>query len=235
MPDLTENETVQQALRDLQSIRSSIQRFQTQKKQDTGLSSGYISLIIQIGLFSLSSLVLIFELLSNGLNTRMLFLSQNDANLRIVGIVNLGLFLACLCYALYFIMIRAAKRENSSVEEYVAKHFFYLRNLALFSDLFLKFVIFSAFILAGKPQWISPLLLLFTADYLAQGRLFTFSVRSALLLALLCNALAFWLFYMEISQLSIPLAIFAGIAALSSVASLIRYKRLKQELLEEKV
>jgi len=56
---------------------------------------------------------------------------------------------------------------------YIVRNFIYIKNLSLISDLLMKFIALSLAILAGKPEWIAPLLAAFTGDYLLQNRFFT--------------------------------------------------------------
>lgn len=48
---------------------------------------------------------------------------------------------------------------------FVANNFHYLRNLSFVADLTKKFVVLSLLVMAGHPEGIGPVLVLFTADY----------------------------------------------------------------------
>ena len=77
---------------------------------------------------------------------------------------------------------------------------------------------------AGRPEWIPPLLLAFTGDYLVQGRLFTLPTRLAVLLGTLCIATGLYQFLAQIETLLMPLGIFT-LVALISLGRLIRLSR----------
>jgi hypothetical protein len=78
--------------------------------------------------------------------------------------------------------------------------------------------------LAGHPDWIPPLLLAFTGDYLVQGRLFTLPTRSAVILGAICIAIGLCQFLAGIQTLLLPLAVFTAVAAIST-GRLIRLNR----------
>ena len=86
---------------------------------------------------------------------------------------------------LYFIIWCTARIEGESFESFAGRNFSYLSFLGFLSDLFVKFCAVSLVILAGRADWVAPLLMIFLSDYLIQGRFFVLPVRLGLLLALL--------------------------------------------------
>ncbi|WKZ56697.1 MAG: hypothetical protein QY326_08180 [Bdellovibrionota bacterium] len=208
-------ENVQQALRDIAIIRRCIEQAQGSVPFSSSEQGRRVTTLLHLGLLCLSGLLLLMEVLSDGVNTKLLMISRTDAELRYVGLMNLALFLIVLSYVFYFVVARAARDRRAGPDQFIARHFSYLTNLSLFTDLFLKFVMFSLLVYAGKPEWIASLLLLFIGDYLVQGRLFVFPFRVGLLLGVLVSAGAAMCFVYGVSNLAVPLAAFMAVTLLS--------------------
>lgn len=210
-------ESVQQALRDIALIRRCIEQRNTGSEAQIPTPPHRLQRFLHIVLLVLSSAILLFELVSDGAHTQLLLMSRTDLQVRAMGLMNLALFLLVLCFIFYFFVSQSAKGSHISREEFVARHFSYLSNLALFTDLFMKFVIFSLLVLAARPEWIAPLLFLFIGDYLMQGRLFVFSLRSGLLLGACSVGLGFICFVTGTPDLVWPLVGFITVTTLSLI------------------
>ena len=78
--------------------------------------------------------------------------------------------------------------------------------------------------LAGHPEWIPPLLLAFTGDYLVQGRLFTLPTKSAVILGVICIGTGLYQFLTDLQTLLLPLIVFTAVAMIST-GRLIRLHR----------
>ncbi len=147
--------------------------------------------------------------------TEMVLLTKQEANLQLYGIASIAYLLILLVGLLYFVLWRAAGSIGLKLEEFIRKNFSYLKNMNLLSDLFVKFCFASALLLAQKPEWFAAMLVLFTADYLIQGRFFYFSVRTSYLLGITCIAFSATEFYLQLSSVLWPLVIFGGLSSLS--------------------
>ena len=79
----------------------------------------------------------------------------------------------------------------------------------------MKFVAVALVLLAGQSQWVAPLLIAFTGDYLLQGRLFTLPTKVAAALGIVCIGGALLQFLSYSDSLLVPLAVFSVISAFS--------------------
>ena len=154
----------------------------------------------------------------------MLMLGAAFPDIRLVGIGLMAGILIGLVILLYFVIWRAARNSGEELNAYIVRNFRYARLLSYLSDLLLKFAAVALVMLAGRPEWIPPLLLAFTGDYLVQGRLFTLPTRLAVLLGTLCIATGLYQFLAQIETLLMPLGIFT-LVALISLGRLIRLSR----------
>jgi len=182
------------------------------------------NLILQGLALGVSALLLLIELLSRGTLTEMLMLGGTFPDIRLVGIGLIAGILIGLVILLYFVIWRAARNSGEELNAYIIRNFRYARLLSYLSDLLLKFAAVALVMLAGRPEWIPPLLLAFTGDYLVQGRLFTLPTRLAVLLGALCIAAGLYQFLAEIQTLLPPLIVFTTVAMIS-IGRLIRLHR----------
>lgn len=178
--------SLKEALQSLREIKRAIERVDgADAKSPSRSSARQISLVMQGGAALCAGAFLISDLV-DGKETMLLLASSYDSYVRLSGIVGMAAILAFLLGCLYFILWQAAKRSNESLNDYIARNFSYIANLSLGADLFVKFIVLSAIVQAGKPEWFGPLLLIFTGDYLLQGRLFTLPISIAAILGLAC-------------------------------------------------
>ena len=182
------------------------------------------NIILQGIALGVSTLLLLIELLSRGALTEYLMLGAAFPDIRLVGIGLIAGILVGLVILLYFIIWRAARNSGEELNAYVIRNFRYARLLSYLSDLLLKFAAVALVMLAGRPEWIPPLLLAFTGDYLVQGRLFTLPTKLAVLLGALCIAAGLYQFLAEIQTLLPPLIVFTAVAMIS-IGRLIRLHR----------
>ena len=182
------------------------------------------NLILQGLALSVSALLLLIELLSGGALTQMLMLGAAFPDIRLVGIGLIAGILIGLVILLYFVIWRAARNSGEELNAYIVRNFRYARLLSYLSDLLLKFTAVALVMLAGHPEWVPPLLLAFTGDYLVEGRLFTLPTRLAVLLGTLCIGAGLYQFLAQIQTLLTPLAVFT-LVALISMTRLIRLHR----------
>lgn len=215
----SENE-LERAIRDISMIRQVLDRGASGTRGViSGISNEARKLRSKILIASsiLAGTFGIAEILTANSQTKLILLSKSDVAIQRIGIFQTALGLFVLCSALFVMIMITAKKEEVDASSYIERYFSYLNNLGLFSDLLVKFIVFSLFIISGQGQWIAPLLFIFTGDYLLQGRIFIFPVRTGIVLGMLCLLFAGIQFYLENPLLVFPCLIFALISCFSIV------------------
>jgi hypothetical protein len=187
-------------------------------------------LLLQIIAFVTAIGLLLTEFFTGNSMSETLLSGNKDAQLASFGIGFMGFILAGFLLVLYFIVWRAAKHSGEDMAAYIARHFKYMRQLSLISDVLMKFIAISLLMLAGKQIWIAPLLMAFTGDYLLQSRLFTIPTKLSIALGVVCIGLAFYQFSSQTGLLIFPLAVFAIVTCISCTRLALRYR--KQALLD---
>lgn len=222
MPDTS---SVQQAVSDLAMIRKAIERAQGSSQPEKARRSALEAKIwVQaISLFHALGLSVV-ELASGNLITESILQVTSTWELVLLGIGQVAFSLAVFVMCLYFIVWRSARHGQQELSKFIAQNFTYLRSLSLVADLLIKFIIFSLVLIAPRPEWLAPLLLVFTADYLFQGRFFTLPLSASLATGVICVGLAGLVFYSGTAELVWPLLVFAAINIASLVVLLRAHK-----------
>ena len=185
---MSEQNEVDQALTSIKEIRAIINRVQIaadplQEKRSLGLA-----LVLQLMALTLGLFFWIGEALTRA-STLEFARSAIDQDFRTQGLISLAVILGLLVVGLYVIIRFEAKSSEDSINNYLKKNFPTILTLTFFSDLLVKYAAITAVILALKPTLIPPLLLIFLADYLIQGRFFVLpfklSIAGAVVLILL--------------------------------------------------
>lgn len=222
---MSNTDNIQRALKDVAIIREVLNGKEQDDNVDTKLSGVTLSanVILQGGAFAFAALLLIYELVSGSLLSTIMMLEGQFEELRHYAIGFMGFSLIGLLIPLYFVLWRAAKHNGESMNTYIMRNFRYLRNMALLSDLLMKFITLSLAMLAGKPEWVAPLLTVFIGDYLLQNRFFTLPTKLSIVLGVACIALGIALFINNAYFLYVPLLVFTLVSATSLVRLLYRY------------
>jgi len=215
---MDDNNTVQQAVRDLAMIKRAIERVEDQEQPAQAVLSAINAKLVvhAISLFFAVGFVVVELIFDHSLTRSMLVLSHFWEE-GVIGIAQVGATLVVFVMCLYFIVWRSSRHSRQEFSQYVAKNFRYLRSLSLVADLLVKFIVFSLVMLAPRPEWIAPLLSIFVADYLIQGRFFHFPVKVSLGLGLLCIGVAALLYFYPSALLLWPLLLFAMTCTLSMI------------------
>jgi len=182
------------------------------------------NLVIQTVAVALAGALLLTEALGQRYLSRLLELGATAPDLRLLGVALIAGLLVGLVILLYLVLWRAARNSGEDFNQYLVRNFRYARLLSYLSDLFIKFVAVSLLILGGHTAWIGPLLLVFTGDYLIQGRLFTLSTRVAIGLGAFCIVAGLVQFFMGVVSLLPALVFFTAIGA-ASMGRLIRIRK----------
>lgn len=219
---------VQKALADIALIRRSLDQSE-QDPLDSRLVGVTLeaNLVLQALAFISALLLVALEIFSGHAITHTLMIGGQIDEFRRFGIGIMAFILVGLLVALYFVLWRAALHSGESVSAYITRNFRYVRNLSLVSDLLMKFITLALVLLADRPEWVAPVLLAFTGDYLLQGRFFTFPTRTSVVLGLACVAGAIAQFASQSPSLLIPLGAFAFIAGLSTARLALRQQQQK--------
>lgn len=219
---------IQKALADVALIRRTLDHSE-QDPLDSRLVGVTLeaNLLLQAMAFVSALLLILLEVTSGHAITHTLMVGGQLDEFRRFGIGMMAFILTGLLVALYFVLWRAALHSGESVSAYITRNFRYVRNLSLISDLLMKFITIALLLLANRPEWVAPVLLAFTGDYLLQGRLFTFPTRVSVVLGLACVAGGLAQFFSQNPSLLIPLAVFAFVAGLSTARLAMRQQQQK--------
>ena len=213
---MNQHDSIQSAVNDLATIRRAIDKA---GGQDPAIPANRIALeagLIFQGLCLLIALALLaYELISDRDMTHIMLLSGRDAEIGVLGLGQVALVGLTLVMCLYFLAWRGARHADQSFHDYVARNFMYLKNLSLVSDLLVKFIPLSLLVLGGHSEWVAPLLSLYIADYLVQGRFFSFPTRASLVFGVVSFVAAGGQYLTSSAQLLWPLVHFSVITALS--------------------
>ncbi|MGZ3743345.1 MAG: hypothetical protein ACXVB1_13700 [Pseudobdellovibrionaceae bacterium] len=222
---MSHDEVIQKAVSDLALIRRAIEINDRNKKR-TAPARFTVSanLMIQTFCLLIAALMIIFEILSDRALSVVMLSSITDKDLAIWGLAQVAVSLPIIIMCIYFIAFRAARLSKQSFNDYLGTNFQYLRNTSLVSDLFTKFIPLSLLVLAGHSEWVAPILSLYIADYLIQGRYFNLPVRTSFILGLLSVLTGIAQYVLNSAQLIWPLVHFSLISTFS-IAYLLRVKK----------
>lgn len=213
---MNRNYSVQSAVSDLAVIRRAIEKA---GGQDPTIPANRIALdagLIFQGLCLLIAVALLaYELISGREMTHIMMLSRHDEELGVLGLAQVAMTGVALIMCLYFLAWRGAHHAEQSFNDYVARNFQYLKNLSLVADLLVKFIPLSLLVFAGHSEWIAPLLSLYIADYLIQGRFFSLPTRASLVAGVASVVVAAAQYLTHSAQLLWPLLHFSVVTVIS--------------------
>jgi len=210
---------VRQAIADVALLRRVLHQIEQKRtdQESAGLFGTTLNanMLLQGGALCIALALAIVEIFSDNVISRAMILRNESLDLRLAGIGIVALMLLGMITALYFVLWRAARHNGEEFGAYIARNFRYARHVSYLSDLLMKFVAVALVLLAGQSQWVAPLLMAFTGDYLLQGRLFTLPTKAAMALGVVCIGSALLQFLSHSDSLLIPLAVFSVIGAFS--------------------
>jgi len=217
---------VQKALADIALIRRTLDQSE-QDQLDSRLVGVTLeaNLLLQAVAFVGVLALCLFEVLSGNSITQTLMMGSQIDEIRRFGIGIMGFILVGLLITLYFVLWRAAIHNGENIGAYITRNFRYVKNLSLISDLLMKFITLAILLLANRPEWVAPVLLAFTGDYLLQGRFFTFTTKTSVVLGVACISGGLAQFVSQVPSLLIPLAVFTLVAGLSTVRLALRHQQ----------
>ena len=210
---------VRQAIADVALLRRVLHQIEQKRtdQESAGLFGTTLNanMLLQGGALCIALALAIVEIFSDNVISRAMLLGNESLDLRLAGIGIVALMLLGMITALYFVLWRAARHNGEEFGAYIARNFRYARHVSYLSDLLMKFVAVALVLLAGQSQWVAPLLMAFTGDYLLQGRLFTLPTKAAVALGVVCIGSALLQFLSHSDSLLIPLSVFSVISAFS--------------------
>jgi hypothetical protein len=208
--------SLDEAIESLAYIRKMIGKSEEKGNGIQGIWSRFV--ILLVAAFA-SSILFFAESLSRGAGTAQMLLSSSNEALRIYGIsmIAIGAFLG---FAIVFcVLTMAAARADEARVSFVDRHLKQLSFVSFGSDLLVKLILLLGVLVSLQPQFVAPLLMIFTADYLFQRRLFAFSYETSTLLGLTLLGLAAVLFLNHNPSLVLPLLCFALLSICSTLVT----------------
>ncbi|MGB9153913.1 MAG: hypothetical protein WCD70_12610 [Alphaproteobacteria bacterium] len=191
----------QQALSDIQVLKQAILR--SKNKVALTVDSVDTHLVLNLAAFAIAASVGAGTIIWPEINDDILSLATSpEVRIPALTIVGSGL-LALLSVAYGYIYLRARK-EQIAFADFSDKYFSYFKNLSALSDIFVKFCATSLLVLAGKPEWIAPLFVLFIGDLVFQGRLLILSPVTSIAFGVTSFAAAAVIFSLGTSSLLAP-------------------------------
>lgn len=138
-------------------------------------------------------------------------------------------FLVLLLICLYFITWRSARLSEEEPTAWLERNLLYTHHTAFLSDLFLKFVMISMVIFMNRPDWVSALLIMFTADYLLQRRFFVIPRPWSYVLGVLCMCWGVYVYLIAQGLLVYALPIFVLVTSISLYQLILIFRRREAE------
>ena len=205
---------IQAALADLTAIRRAVERVEGKPclPRNSILGAEKVQQIVGLGA---ALLVVVTELLTGHINSIEVTASAGHPAFQIQGLINVAFALLLGLALLYWLPMRTARSQGHSYQFLLARHFQHLRNFSLGWDLAVKFVVVAFVVLGDRPECVAPLLSVFTADWLFQGRYFTLPTAQGQLLGAAAVIAATLQFYLGSSLIVVPAILFCVAGAIS--------------------
>lgn len=208
--------TLSQAIEDLAVIRRAVEAANPQSSLVMSDETRQAQLLLHVPVLITAGLFLVADLFDQRI-TAFMSAMKYDTEFMGIGLALMAGYLALICVASFFILVRAAQKSEEALPDYVARNFRALRNISVGSDLLVKFVSLALVIFAGHTEWVAPLLFVFSGDHLLQGRLISLPVRAAIPVGVAMMAAGVAQFYFRSGNLTYPLAAFCLVTTASAL------------------
>jgi hypothetical protein len=211
---MSDFQNTQQALSDLQVLKQAI--LHSRNKVALSIDSVDGHLVLNTAAFAIAASVGLGVLICPEINDDMRLLATSpDARIPALSVVGGGL-LALLSVAYGYLYFRAGK-EKIAFADFSDKYFSYFKNLSALSDILVKFFATALLVMAGKPEWIAPLFLVFIGDLVIQGRLLILSPKLSIALGIGSFAVAGATLVLGITSLLAPALVAVVVCAISLI------------------
>jgi hypothetical protein len=217
---MSDFQNTQQALSDLQVLKQAILQSRskvalTVESVDTHLMLNVAALAVAV---SVGAGVMIWPEIND--DVRSLATATED---RIPVLTIVGTGLLALLAVPYGYIYKRAKSENIAFADFNNKYFSYFKNLSALSDIVVKFCATALVVMAGKPEWLAPLFILFIGDLVFQGRLLILSPRTSIGLGIASFVAALGAFALGVTSLIAP-AIVASAVCVWSLTNIVKFR-----------
>lgn len=217
--------TQQKAIADIEFLKNTL--LKSKEESPVSVVSIDTHFILNVSSFVLAGILMLVDGLGGSI-TNDILASKTQPGLQIAGLINVAIFLVAVIIASYALVLARAKEENVSLHEFASRDFTYYRKFLIFSDIFIKFFLFSMIILAGQPEWIAAILVIFTADIIIQGRHFYLPLAQSSMMGCICLMIAPAMIFFHASNVSIAFAVFLMVNVISLInLSLLRRKMIR--------
>ena len=207
---------IQQAISDLAIIRQAIERRRTASPTPAALRNVLdANLVLQVAAFVFVLCLIGLELVKGPSIHDALEIAESYRPMALLGIEQIALTLILLALTAYFVVWRASLHAEQPLSVFLEQNFVFLHRFSFLGDLTVKFAVVALVLMSGRALWLTPLLVLFTGDYLIQGRFFTLPLTWSLILGLVCLMLAAVLFFAQALLVVYAFSIFAVVNAIS--------------------
>jgi hypothetical protein len=218
--------TTQQALSDLKVMRQAV--LQSTNKLplsadsiDTHLMMNIVALCITIalGCWDLMGMGSLMGKMTDELLSLAKFPEARPPIMGYVGAELVALVLAAQAYISF-----KSKHKELVIDDGSERSFVYFKNISALSDIFVKYCVTAVLVLAGKPELVAPIFVLFVGDLALQGRLLVMPSRMAGVYGAASFVVALAVYGLGISSMMWPIAVAAGACVLSLI-TILRFRR----------
>jgi hypothetical protein len=210
------NETpkIARAMQDLAELRNLVAGI-SGLSEPRSLMGIKVQITVHVVALALCSLLCILELVTHHNATNFLYASYHVEEWRFIGVGTIAAIMLALMASLYLVTWRSTRGTDEPLAQWLERNLLYSNHTAFISDLFVKFAAISCVILARRPDWVAPLLVVFTGDYLLQRRFFVLPATLSRILGLLCLIWGTYFFIYIEGLLLYAYPVFIGTAGLS--------------------
>lgn len=218
---MSDNHSTQQALSDLQIMRQAMMR--PRNRAPLSVDSIDTHLMLNVGALAFTLGLGIWEL-SGELTNDMLLTAHMAPELRLSALGLVGAVLGVLLAAAYAFIRIKSKERHISFNDYSERYFTYFKNISAVSDVVVKFIVTAMLIMAGRPELVAPVFVLFIGDLVMQGRLHIMMPKAAGAVGGACVVASVGMAVAGVTSIMWPIAAFSA-ACVISIVHILRYRR----------
>ena len=209
----------QKALADIAALKDVI--IYSKTPSQLGIESINFYLLLHLVLISFVSLLCLSDV--SAFLTGQVMSCAKIIDLRKDGVEFIGYTLLLLLAVGYGLTFALSLMWNKPFGDYMARYATYFKNFSALSDIFTKYCLLSLIILAGKPEWVAPVLALFVGDFVYQGKFFILKPAVSMILGLFSFVVAVVMFIQGYQVILVSLLLF-GIICLLSLINILHFR-----------